>query len=136
LEVEPSTLPDQVAVESVKRSYSNVLNSYLEKHHGLMYSELQEFQILGVQVRDPGWGVLLGPTVRSATNGGRSHAIVGRYGEPVWDPHPSRAGLLKVERWGLLVPLLDSIKAFRESRRQEVPQEWPDLFCSCPKCSG
>lgn len=35
-------------------------------------------------------GVAYGPSERGVT-----HAVVVRNGEPVWDPHPSRAGLAK-----------------------------------------
>ena len=36
--------------------------------------------------------------------GGR-HSCVYRDGRLAWDPHPSRAGLLSVDTWTLLVPL-------------------------------
>ena len=40
-----------------------------------------------------------GPSAR-----GCSHAVIYRNGELVWDPHPSRLGILSVERVCLLVP--------------------------------
>lgn len=33
------------------------------------------------------------------------HSVVGLAGEMVFDPHPSRAGLLKVEEFGFLIPM-------------------------------
>ena len=36
---------------------------------------------------------------------GLGHMVVYADDELVWDPHPSRLGLEKVERWGVLVPL-------------------------------
>jgi hypothetical protein len=37
-------------------------------------------------------GIAIGPTVRHTT-----HAVVVNYGRTVWDPHPSRAGLLRID---------------------------------------
>lgn len=37
--------------------------------------------------------------------GGASHAVVMRGGEMVHDPHPDRAGLLRLDTIGLMVPL-------------------------------
>lgn len=45
-----------------------------------------------------GRSIVIGPTVR----GTGDHAVVGDSGEIVWDPHPSRAGLLEVKRSYLL----------------------------------
>ncbi len=33
---------------------------------------------------------------------GYLHAIVGRNGEPIYDPHPSNAGLITIETFGIL----------------------------------
>lgn len=48
----------------------------------------------------------------------------GRCGEVVWDPHPSRAGLLEEIRWAFIVP---------------YPAEWVNQKaindeCVCPAC--
>lgn len=47
-----------------------------------------------------GRSIIVGPGPR-----GREHAVVGEDGEIVWDPHPSRTGLLEIRRSYLLVPL-------------------------------
>lgn len=130
LEVDPAELPCQVSIEVGKRSYNNALLWYLEKHHGLMYSELQDYQFPALDVRQPGWHVALGPTVRTAVHG-KHHAVVAHRGTPVWDPHPTRAGLLEVQRWGILAPLPGRIAAEREARRAKYPGEWG---CECPAC--
>lgn len=41
-----------------------------------------------------GRSIVIGPTVR----GTGDHAVVGDGGEIAWDPHPSRAGLTRVDR--------------------------------------
>ena len=38
--------------------------------------------------------IVIGPTVRGTGH----HAVVGEGGEVAWDPHPSRTGLVKVDR--------------------------------------
>lgn len=75
-----------------------------------------------------GLHMITGRTVRTATNGSR-HVVVARRGEIVWDPHPSRAGLLDdaddgQREWSFLVPF---------------PRSW-ELFtahpCICPQCKA
>lgn len=135
LEIDPATMPAQSKYDRVTKgadgnnvygpSYSNVLRAFLRDHHGLTYAEVYSHTIAGLAVRDPGWHMILGPTERSASLGGMRHVVVGRYGVPVWDPHPSRAGLLERDiSWGLLVPF---------------PEEWRDKksmggVCECPAC--
>lgn len=113
INIDPEELPSQVRYDVRERTYSgwgsylNVLNGYLAKHHGLMYAEIYEYQIGAVMVRDPGWHMLIGPTVRTEAHRAANahhinHMVVARYGELIWDPHPSRAGLTEVERWGVL----------------------------------
>lgn len=133
LDLDPAELPDQVAIEAAKKSYSNALNAFLERHHGLMYSEVYDYQIGALAVRDPGWHMLVGPTVRTASNGGRNHVVVARHGVMVWDPHPSRAGLIEVERWGILASLPARILQFRDERRAQGDTE---MTCACPKCGS
>lgn len=36
---------------------------------------------------------------------GLQHAVIGEKGEIVFDPHPSRAGLTDIKRYGFIVPL-------------------------------
>lgn len=47
-----------------------------------------------------GRSIVIGPTKR----GTGDHAVVGDGGEIAWDPHPSRAGLVKVSRAYVLEP--------------------------------
>lgn len=133
LEVDPETMPQQHIVEAdlfsedaetrrLARSYNNVLNTYLFKHHGLVYTELYGHQANAVRMGPPGWHVLIGPTVRTDQNG-RKHCVVGYYGDQWWDPHPSRAFLTKVTSWGLLVPMPDDWK-----------KNWERYTCECPAC--
>lgn len=136
LEVEPSLLPDQTVhdyefVDGQWRgqSYNNFLQAYLRKHHDLAYVELHlpEEALAMIAIREPGWHLMIGRTVRSNDLPGRiRHCVVGRYGQVVWDPHPSRAGLTDEIKYALLVPF---------------PEEWKEhdfsekLSCVCPACS-
>lgn len=138
-EVEPDSLPPQDIWDVRKGkgwacSYHNVIQGYLWKHHGRMYCELAEYEFSGVMVRDPGWHILIGPTIRTTDDHPINHAVVGRYGELAWDPHPSRAGLTAVEKWGLFPPMPDKIRASRE--RYEPGSEGWRVFvgCLCPSC--
>lgn len=107
-------------------SYNDRLYSYLRKHHDLCYVELhlpaEAFALLSI--REPGWHMLTGRTVRSDQYGGTRHVVVARYGEMVWDPHPSRAGLLEEIRWAFLIP-------FPAQWKHNEPKP-----CMCPKCSS
>lgn len=49
--------------------------------------------------RYPGYYICGGPAER-----GLGHACVYHKGELAHDPHPSRAGLIKVEEWQIIVP--------------------------------
>lgn len=138
LEVDPAELPSQSAVimESHadglqhRRHYSGILGAYLFKHHRLTYVELYQpglYQYL--TIKEPGWHLLTGTTVRTGTAPGfERHVVVGRYGEMVWDPHPTRAGLVGDIHLALLIPF-----------PVHVPQ-WLDTYthgrepCICPAC--
>lgn len=132
LEADPASMPDQVALEKAGSSYLNALNAWLERHHGLMYSELHDYQFGALSVRDPGWHFLVGPSVRTPEKG-RHHVVVARYGAMAWDPHPSRAGLVEVEKWGLVAPVPERVSRFR---RERLDTDWgrKELVCRCPDC--
>ncbi len=136
LEVDPSELPDQTEIEGRQgKQYQNALNAYLEYHHGLVYADVDDWVYAGMTVRDPGWHILVGATVRTTPEKPIYHCIVGRYGEPVWDPHPSRAGLTLVKRWGVLGPLPERIRLWRkEMLEKSKPGDW-DFLCVCPACA-
>ena len=84
-----------------------------------------------------GYHLILGISPR----GGR-HAIVGKNGEPVWDPHPEDGTgrfLASREAFGILIPLEDK----RMAHDSEVPQEYRELMLpvefrtgTCPGCGN
>lgn len=140
LDVEPEEVPDQL-VNDAKRvthpdgsatwegpHYVTALNAYLRTHHGLAYMEVHypiELFTHAVQLREPGYHLMTGRTVRSPVNNSR-HVVVGRFGELVWDPHPSRAGLIEDVNYAFLLP-------FPQSWKKIPGTETP---CVCPKCAG
>jgi hypothetical protein len=65
---------------------------------------------------------MTGTTVRSADYNGERHVVVGLNGQTVWDPHPSRAGLLDEIHWALLSPWPKGWNG------------WSDSVCVCPSC--
>jgi len=104
--------------------YNNALQAYLKKHHGLAYVELHYPDESYQQLRIFGWHLMTGATVRSEAQGGDRHVVVGHDGQIVWDPHPSRAGLLLGDvRWAVLC---------------RFPKAWARGFlhepCICPCC--
>lgn len=137
LDIDPETMPSQVEHDSKPvmsadgtfrwsgPGYNNVLQAYLRKHHGLAYVELHApWAELSAFLRPVGLHLLTGRTVRSATNGEQRHVVVARDGETVWDPHPSRAGLLDEIKPAFLTP---------------YPAEWAKhggrrAECVCPAC--
>lgn len=87
-------------------SYANALNAYLTKHHGLGYIQEPAWRVGAFTLREPGFHLLIGPTVRTREDGDGPrilHCIVGKHGRHRWDPHPSHAGLTRVISWGWLV---------------------------------
>lgn len=135
LEVDPAQLPYQATLDRrlvdgkwVGQGYNNPLQAYLRKHHGLAYVEmhLPEEALAMLAVRDPGWHLITGETVRTATLKCR-HVVVGRYGNIAWDPHPSRAGLTTDLRYSLLVPFPKAWESYHDG----TPRP-----CVCPVCGG
>lgn len=115
LDVPAAELPCQHTIESAHvtdgpdyaghHSYSNALNAYLFKHHGLGYLQEPAWKLGALTFREPGLHVLIGPTVRTSVDGDGPqilHCVVARHGEQIWDPHPSRAGLLRTISVGWL----------------------------------
>jgi hypothetical protein len=126
-----AALPDQVAIEERKDSYHNALMAYLDKHHGLTFFTLYDWQIPAVRLPDPGLHIVIGPTVRTPDNGVK-HAVVGQHGRVLWDPHPSRAGLTGTSSWEVLVPVSGAAKDVRD-RAKATERGW--LPCPCPACA-
>lgn len=127
LDVDADALPYQNAPS--KFSYLNALNAYLDTHHGLVYVEVHRPAI--AVLPPPELHLMSGPTVRTPTSG-VNHVVVARRGELAWDPHPSRAGLTAVERWGLVMPMPDDWKRQRDEWRRKNVAE---IRCVCPACT-
>lgn len=167
LELPAEVLPDQHVIEKAatmrKRaqstseplpeyfaghySYQNALNAYLTKHHGLGYQQEPAWKMAALQFREPGWHIALGPTTRNEFY----HCVVARYGAPVWDTSPSRAGLSRVDSFGWLVPVAEASRAteghlwhfLSEGAVKRDLLEWsqradkaPQIstLCCCPLC--
>ena len=95
LEVPQGTLPGQRDYPLGR--YQEPLNGFLASL-GLRYFETPP----GWPAR--GWHVVTGTSPRTRKLG-TLHSVVGCNGKPVWDPHPSRQGLLRMTSWGVLVRL-------------------------------
>lgn len=135
LDVDPETLPDQSVCDQLDEGgrrkepyFGNVLRAYLRDHHGLTTVRIDPSTVMSVLTpKDPDTLYFMsGPTVRTGTPGGApSHIVIAQRGEMVWDTHPSRAGLTKVEYVSFLVPF---------------PPEWDRGSswnpCVCPACAG
>jgi hypothetical protein len=128
-------LPDQVLIEQADGAYGNALRAYLLTHHRVSLASLYDWQIGGLMPRAPGLHLIQGKTVRTATNGGREHVIVGKYGEPLWDPHPSRAGLTEVTEWLVFSPAPASWLTPEARAKSARIGCWPSV-CLCPACGG
>ncbi len=147
LEVNPEFLPPQVEIEQMGPcgvlegwgSYTNVLNGYLGKHHGLIYSEISAYQFGSVKPVRAGH-IMCGPTIRTeqlkvAGAPHIHHCVVAENGKMVWDVHPSRAGLIEVKSWGILG---DIQEVTIQDRKKWAEREISDLIfnrCLCPACN-
>jgi hypothetical protein len=90
------------------------VDRWLGANYGLRYVEVP----ISTSVRPVGYHVITGISPR-----GGEHAVVGRDGEIVWDPHPtwrdgSRAGLDRPQCYGLLLPVSKERTKDMLSRRQ------------------
>lgn len=152
LDLDPEAMPPQHIIEALRQgigshgvAYTNALNAYLAKHHGLIYTEIYAFQFNAVKPARE-LHTINGPTVRSESHlrEGRmhiNHCVVGRSGEMIWDVHPSRAGLIKAESWGVLGDPPDGWLARiveRENRTDGLRSEVAKLTwaCLCPACGN
>lgn len=130
LEVDPAELPDQTTLDRklvdgqwVGDSYNNPLQAYLRKHRGLAQVDLHVPDEALAMLYVRGYHLITGRTVRTDERGIR-HCAVGRDGSPVWDPHPSRAGLTDEIRWSVLAPYPEEWKRYRDV----------EDTCVCPSC--
>jgi len=143
LDIEPEEMPSQVEHDSKKvplpdggfkwvgPHYITVLNAYLRTHHNLAYLEIHyPVELYScLQIREPGLHLMTGKTIRSGTNGEQRHVVVAKFGEMIWDPHPSRAGLTEDINYSFLVPFPESWKKHDAAGVTTTP-------CVCPKCIG
>lgn len=135
LDVDPTTLPDQSVCDQrgpdgqrKEPYFGNLLNAYLRTHHRSTYATISPsslWDVLGPRTTDALY-FMSGPTVRTGTPGGApSHVVIARGAQMIWDPHPSRDGLLRVEHRSILVP---------------YPPEWDESPswnpCRCPACAA
>lgn len=130
LEVPLEDLPDQVGIEASGERYWNFLGAYLEAHHGMMYTEVPDYQ--HPALRPVGYHLMVGPTERTTPDHDVHHVVVGFQGEVRWDPHPSRAGLVRVEKWGVLTPQTEIVREQRNRMRTSGNL----TSCVCPRCGG
>ena len=125
LGVSLETLPDQHAIDDHER-FTRALQAYLAKHHDKVYLEVGP-EMFGALAAEHVFHVLIGETLRMTPEKDEWHAIVGVAGEPYWDVHPSRAGLTRVVKWGVLAPLVEGMR----ERVAGVASE-----CLCPACGN
>lgn len=136
LEVDPEELPSQVdsyyedkkedGSIVLRMNYNNPLQYYLKKHHGLAYVEFYYPEEAFQQITISGLHLMTGTTIRSAQQDGCRHVVVGKDGKVLWDPHPSRAGLLDDIKFSVLCPFPKSWTA----------NSWKEDKCVCPKCKS
>lgn len=91
LEIKEAEVPEWV--------HEDTINAWLIPEHGL---EFKEMPIDDVALAPVGWHLIEGVSPR-----GGQHAVVGRDGRFVFDPHPQDGtgrGLVDKQRYGLLLP--------------------------------
>jgi len=157
LDIDPDSMPPQEKFAEKRNSteprfpyfghfsYSNALNAYLMKHHGLVYFEIDPWK-LAVLPPIKGLHLISGETVRTPINKS-DHVVMGSDGEMVWDPHPSRAGLTKIKFFEFLAAPNESIRKMwleegPERDRKEIARALIDPakpafishLCCCPSC--
>lgn len=158
LEVPPEALPDQHEIESRAgnddaddyaghHSYSNALQCYLAKHHGVQFFQEPAWKMARFVITGP--HLFIGPTVRTVEIEDQPrilHSVVAFSRSVVWDPHPSRAGLTRNKYIAWLATITEDAEhiwsqnaarhvldraswANRHERRAGVSS-----LCCCPLC--
>lgn len=120
LEIPIEEVPDYRAVESAGGSWMNAFNTWLSKHHRVLYFELEHYQTR--HVRPFGWHLM------NYGDHSGGHSIVGHDGVPIWNPSGDFIGegrLGTPYSWGILVTLTDEL-------RETWMRHWNQ--CLCPKC--
>lgn len=126
----PEALPDQTHYASSRQLYADALRAFLRKHRELTYVEVEPTQF--ELVRQDAFHIMIGETVRTTLDYDVWHAVVGFAGEPRWDVHPSRAGLTKVLKWGLITPVPEVWRAEWERRERAGDAS---VRCPCADCA-
>lgn len=109
LEIPLEVVPDYQAIRRAGGSWLNAVNTWLSKHHGVIYHEPERW--LTTHLVPEGWHLInVGVPEGDRIDGG--HAIVGYFGRPVWDPsgRPLPRSAL-VATWGILVQLTPKMEA-------------------------
>ena len=123
LECDIDDVPHYRAIETAGGNWMNAVNTWLSKHHNLLYQELEP-EISKV-VRPCGWHLMNYGTRETG------HSIVGHDGTPMWDPSKSESiGRLTYPKkymysYGVLTELTD------EQRDTWAPT-W--RICQCGPC--
>ena len=111
---------------ATRDEYGKVLRVFLDKHYDVTYVEVGPDQFEGLPICFKQRHVMIGECTRStAENGFAWHAVVGELGKIVWDVSPTRAGLTKIQGYGLLVPTPPEHRA-----------TWIGSVCECPRCAS
>lgn len=136
LGVPAEVLPDQHQITG-RDQYLHTLRVYLEKHHNLLYVEVGPEKLSEIKAQASCFHLLIGECARSSPENDHAwHAVVGRGGELYWDVSESRAGLTKVERYGLLVPFAAAPDAWRAEWQRRKSTGDVEMLCQCSSCRG
>jgi hypothetical protein len=119
LEVPIESVPDYRAIDAAGGHWLNAVSTWLSKHHGCVYLELEPYVTAGVIPL--GWHLINFGTREFG------HSVVGFSGRPVWDPRGAviQRASARPYSYGLLVPLTDDLRA-----------TWQPTWgqCLCPSC--
>jgi hypothetical protein len=143
LDVDVDDVPNQNAIEAIDRSaYQPAVEAWLFKHFDRFLVDLQSVFFDAVEI--PGWHIMNGSTIRTPTNK-RNHCVLGRRGRFVWDPHPSRAGLVEVTTLSLLAKPTPWWRSHHENGLRDESAAFllasapsprvPRYHCVCRRCA-
>lgn len=129
LEVPLETMPDITADTMDGCNWLRFVRSYLWKHHRLAILSMDSRLVS--RVKPIGWHLMNGQSPRNSEHG---HAVVGWNGEIAHDPHPSRAGLVKVHDYEFLIPV--DLNAITDESHRRAMLAWLEdgTECICPAC--
>lgn len=109
LQRDPTTVPHfvQIDKDSIgERNWYKEVNLWLKEHYGLcMIIVNGDKSFTDAYYLERSVGIPLYHMVCGATKRGTLHAVIGQNGRVVFDPHPSRDGLINVDSMYFLVPI-------------------------------